>query len=110
MQKSESILENNPPQILWDFELQMIHLITARRPNLVIIKKEKENLPNSGDFTVLADHRIKLKEGEKSDKYPELARELKKLWNMKVTVIPFVIGGLGTVTISSVQGLEGLER
>ena len=30
-----------------------------------------------------ADHRIKLKECEKRDKYLDLARELKKLWNMK---------------------------
>ena len=41
---------------------------------------------------------IKLKECEKRDKYLDLARELKKLWNMKVTVIPIVIGAFGTVT------------
>ena len=35
------------------------------------------------DFAVLADHRIKLKESEKKNKYLNLARELKKLWNMK---------------------------
>ena len=28
------------------------------------------------DFAVLADHRIKLKENEKKDKYLDLAREL----------------------------------
>ena len=33
----------------------------------------------------------------------------KKLWNMKVTVIPIVIGALGTVTWGFVQGLEDLE-
>ena len=36
------------------------------------------------------------------DKYLDIARELKKLWNMKVTFIPIVIGALGTVT----KGLE----
>ena len=30
------------------------------------------------DFAVLADHRIKLNEYEKQDKYLDLARELKK--------------------------------
>ena len=50
------------------------------------------------DFAVSADHRIKLKECEKRDKYLNLARELKKLWNMKVTIIPIVIGAFGTVT------------
>ena len=50
------------------------------------------------DFAVPADRRVKLKESQKRDKYQDLARELKKLWNMKVTVIPIVIGALGTVT------------
>ena len=61
------------------------------------------------DFAVQADHRIKLKESEKKDKYLNLARELKKLWNMKVTVIPLVIGALGTVTKGLVKGLEDLK-
>ena len=59
------------------------------------------------DFTVLADHRIKLKESEKKDKYLDLARELKKLWNMKVTIIPIVIGAFGTDTKGLLKGLEG---
>ena len=61
------------------------------------------------DFVVPADHRVKLKEREKKDKYFDLARELKKEWNMKVTIIPTVIGALDTVTTGLVQGLEDLE-
>ena len=38
----------------------------------------------------------------------DLAWELKTLWNMKVTVIPMVIGALGTVSKGSVQGLKDL--
>ena len=61
------------------------------------------------DFTILADHRIKLKESEKKDKYLDLARVLKKLWNMKVTIITIVIGAFGTVTKGLLKGLEDLE-
>ena len=61
------------------------------------------------DFAVLTDHRIKLKESEKRDKYLDLARELKKLWNIKVTIILIVIGAFGTVTKGSLKGLEDLE-
>ena len=51
------------------------------------------------DFSVPADHRVKLKENEKKDKYLDFARKLKKkLWNIKATVIPIVIGALDTVT------------
>ena len=31
----------------------------------------------------------------KRDKYIDLPRELKKLWNMKMTVIPVIVGALG---------------
>ena len=49
------------------------------------------------NFAVAADHRVKLKESKKKNKYLELFKELKKLWNMKVMVISIVIGALSTV-------------
>ena len=58
------------------------------------------------DFAVPADHRVKLKESEKMDRYLDLARELKKMWNMKVAFIPIVIGALGIVTKRLWKGLE----
>ena len=33
---------------------------------------------------------------EEIEKYLDLARELKKVWNMKVTVVPLEVGSLGT--------------
>ena len=49
MHKPESILENETHKTPWDFVIQTDHLILARRPNLVIIyKKKKQNLMNSG--------------------------------------------------------------
>ena len=50
-----------------------------------------------------------LKESEKKDKYLDLARELKKLWNMKVTIVPIVIGAFSTITKGLLKGLEDLE-
>ena len=52
---------------------------------------------------------MKLKECEKKDKYLDLARELKKLWIMKVTIVLIVIGALGTVTKGLLESLEDLE-
>ena len=43
------------------------------------------------------------------NEYLDLAKEFKKLWNMKVTVIPIVIGLLGTVPKRLVQELVDLE-
>ena len=110
MYNQELILENETHKLLWDSEIQTDHLISAGRPDQVIINKKKRNC-RIVDFAVPADHRVKLKENDKRDKYLDLARELKKktLWNIKVTVIPIVIGALGTVTKGLVQELEDLE-
>ena len=61
------------------------------------------------DFAAPANHRIKLKESEKNDKYVDLARELKQLWNMKVRIIPIVIGDPGRIIIGLIKGLEDLD-
>ena len=95
-------------KFLWNFDIQMDHLISARQPDLIIINKKKRTC-RIVDFAVPADHRIKLKESEKKDKYLNLARELKKLRNMKGTIKPIVIGAFGTVTKGLLKGLEDLE-
>ena len=41
--------------------------------------------------------------------YRDLARKLKKLRKMKVTIVPIVTGALGTVTKGLLKGLEDLE-
>ena len=61
------------------------------------------------DLAAPVNHMVKMKGSEKRDKYLDLAKELKNLWNMKVKVIPIVIGALNTVTKGLVQGLEDLE-
>ena len=62
------------------------------------------------NFAVSADRRVNFKESEKRDRYLNLARELKKIyWNMKVTVIPIVIGALGTITKGLIKRLEDVE-
>ena len=108
MHNPAPVLENDTHKLLWDFDIQ-----TARRPDLIIInqkkKKKKKKICKIVNFAVPADHRIKLKECKKWDKYLDLARELKKLWNMKVTIIPIVIGAFGTVTKGLLKGLEDLE-
>ena len=70
---------------------------------MLVWKTDKEYNNNNNN------NRIKLKECEKRDKYRDLARELKKLWNMKVTIIPIVICTFGTVAKGLLKGLEDLE-
>ena len=50
-----------------------------------------------------------MKEYENKDKYLDLVMELKKLWDMQVTIIPIAIGAFGTVTKGILNGLEDFE-
>ena len=79
------------------------------RPNDNQQQQKKERIYKIVDFAVPADHKIKLRESKKKGKYPKLARELKKLSNMKVMIIPIVIDTFGTVTKWLLKGLEDLE-
>ena len=71
------VLENNTHKLLWDFDIHTDHIISPRIPDQIIINKKKRTC-KIVDFAVLVDHRIKLKECEKNDKYLDLAMELKK--------------------------------
>ena len=97
MPNPASVQENDTHKLQWDFDIQTDKLILARRHNLILIKKKKKRTCKFADFAVPADHSIKLKESE-----------LKKLWNMKVTTLPIVVGALGTVTKGLLKGLEAL--
>ena len=109
MLNSEFVLENETPNLFRDFEIQTYHLISIRRSDRIIINNKNMWTCRVGDFVVPADHRVKLRESEMKDKYLDIVRELKKLWNMKVTVIPIIIGALGKVMKGLVKGLQDLE-
>ena len=56
MHHPESVVENERNKVHWDFQMQTDHLITARRPHLVIVKKCQIM-----DLAVLADYRVIMK-------------------------------------------------
>ena len=72
-----AVLENDTQNLLWDFDIHTDQPISARRPERIVINKKRSC--KIVDFAVLTDHRIKLKESEKKDKYLDLVREFKKI-------------------------------
>ena len=46
MHNPAPVLENDSHKLLWDFNIQTDHLIPARRPDHIIINKNKANLQN----------------------------------------------------------------
>ena len=79
---------------MWDFSIQTDHVIETRRPDLVVVDK-KERSCKIIDFAVPGDSRIEEKEKDKIEKCQDLGSELQKIWNVKVRIIPLVVGSLG---------------
>ena len=80
---------------MWDFSIQTDHVIEAQRPDLVVVDKERSC--KVIDFAVPGDSRIEEKEKDKIEKYQESGRELQKIWNVKVKIIPLIVGSLGAI-------------
>ena len=72
MYYSETFLEHEMHKPLWYFAIQIDSIITARRPDVLIVSK-KGNLLNCG-----LCHWVKLKESEKRVKYQDFTREILK--------------------------------
>ena len=108
MHNPASVQESDTHKLLWDFDIQTDHLISARRPDFIIINKKRE-LRNCGlccpDWPLNKIER-KWKEGQLL--WPCLGI-FKNLWYMKMTIIPIVISAFGTVTKWLLPSLENLE-
>ena len=94
----EPVLHNVKCKIPWGFAIQEeIEWKEHRRPDNLVIYKEKRECKII-DIAVPGDQNIKVKEIEKITKYQDLRLQLQKLWNVKASVIPVVVGALGTAS------------
>ena len=73
----ESVLESKDYKILWDFSIQTDHVIEARRPDLVVV--DKQRTCKIIGLAVPGDSRTEKKEREKIKKCQDLRRELQKV-------------------------------
>ncbi|XP_072176148.1 uncharacterized protein [Diadema setosum] len=95
MHEPQKVSENDKVKILWDFDVQTDNVIQHRRPDIIVVERARQ-MCTIVDVAVPGDSRVAEKEKEKIEKYQDLARELRCLWNMRTKVIPIVVGALGT--------------
>ena len=79
-------------------QVQTDHEIYGRRPDVIAVQKDK-NICQIIDFAFSYDVIVDTKELKNIEHNQDLARELRKIWDMNVNVIPLVIGALGTTHI-----------
>ena len=92
----ESVLENEGYKIFWDLSIQTDHVIEAWRPDFIVLDK-KEGTRKIIDFAGPGDGMIEEKEKEKIKKDQDLRRELQKIRNVRMKIMPLLVGALGVI-------------
>ena len=92
----EAIMENEDVKILWDFMIQCDREIKHRKPDIVVVNK-KTNECQIIDVACPSDINLIGKKNEKLRNYKELRLEIARLWDKKTTIIPIIIGALGSI-------------
>ncbi|TWW81593.1 hypothetical protein D4764_01G0014080, partial [Takifugu flavidus] len=96
-------------QILWDFQIQTHKMVVAKQPDIMVVDKHQKTVVVI-DVAIPNDSNIRKKENEKLEKYQALKEEIEKMWGVKATVVPVVIGTLGAVTPKLSRGLQQILR
>ena len=81
---------------MWNQQVQTDRTKPNNKPDIIISDNEKGtctliDVANSGDRNVIK------KEAEKILKYKDLTIEIQRMWNVKLNVIPVIIGATGTI-------------
>ena len=105
LQHNNNNNNNNTVTVLWNQAVHTDREVTANRPD-VIIKNNKEKTCTLVDVALPADRNVVQKEAEKKLKYKSLCIEIQRMWNMKCTIVPVIIGATGIVTRSLKKNLE----
>ena len=103
-----AILENENVKLLWDFSIQVDRKIDHYRPDIVIFHKNTRSCLIV-DVAIPGDHKIDQKEIEKITNYADLKLEVSRMWNCEATVVPIIIGALGSIPKNLHKHLDKLE-
>ena len=99
--------EEGDVTLLWKQAVHTGREVTANRPD-IIIKNKKEKTCTLIDVAIPADRNAMQKEAEKKLKYKSLCIEIQRMWNLKCTIIPVIIGATGIVRRSLRKNSEAV--
>ena len=112
LKKSEKWYEHAPEivvKILWDVIVQSDREIRARKPDIAVVNKNERSCVII-DIALPEDIKVSKKEREKIERYQELKREIKRMWNIRsIKVIPVVVRTAGSTSKKLKSCREELE-
>ena len=83
--------------ILWNQQVQTDRTIPNNKPDIIIRDNGKRTCMLI-DVAIPGDRNVIKKEAEKVLKYKELTMEIQRMWNVKTSVIPVIIGASGIIS------------
>jgi len=101
------VCEEGDVTVMWNQAVHTDREVTGNRPDIVI-KNKKEKTCTLIDVAILADRNVVQKEAEKKLKYNSLCIEMRRMWNLKCTVVPVITGATGIVTRGLRENLEAV--
>ena len=94
----EDVVENEEVKILWDVMIQCDREIKAKKLDVVVVNKNERSCAII-DMAIPGDIRVGEQEKEKIERYQEIKREIKRMWNNRsINIIPVVVGALGSTS------------
>jgi hypothetical protein len=101
------LFEKGDITVLWNQAVHTDREVAANRPDIKI-KNKKEKTCILIDVAIPADRNVVQKEAEKKLKYKSLGIEIQRIWNLKCTFIPVIIGATRVATISLRKNLGAI--
>ena len=94
----DGVVENEEVKTLWDVMIQCGREIKARKPDIVVMNKNERSCAIT-DIGIPGDIRVSKKREGKIERYQELNREIKRMWNIRsIKIIPVVVVAFGSTS------------
>jgi len=103
----DPVINTPDTTIIWDSQVTTDRTIKANKPD-IIIKNKKLKTCILIDVSIPSDYNITQKEAEKRLKYKDLQIEIQRLWQMKTTIVPVVIGATGLISHTTCEAIKNL--
>ena len=91
-----SVMQNSSMTLLWDFTIQTDRHLSHNHPEIVCVDFIKSHCFLI-DVAIPGDSCLSNKVTEKLERYTDIKLEMQKMWSMEVSVVPVVIGSLGSI-------------
>lgn len=102
------MVKNEWAMILFAFRIRTDKQMMVNQLDIVANKVDKKAVMI--EVAVSDDRNIRLRKGEKLEKYKELREQMERTWGGKTTVIPEVIGALGAALLKLEDWLQQIPE